>query len=374
MKIAALIANRANLARSLTVLEALSEMPGVELVVIACSSFVLEKFGRPVDGMPKLRGMKVIEVFSNIEGETLETQAKSTGLLITELAGILKREEVTSLIVVADRFEVVCGAIAASYQNIPLIHIQGGEVSGNIDDKVRNAVTMFADLHFPCSAPANDRLSTMTGRKGAVHQYGCPAMDLVYRHEYSPPVDVLRSYSHVGHLPEPGEPYTLVVFHPETELYDEARARAAQLLDTICGLPDHTIVMLWPNIDAGSDAVAKSIRVFRERNPDAKLSVFKHLSADNYLDVMMGAQILVGNSSSFLREGAHLAKPAVVVGVRQSGRDTGENVIIAPDLGEVLKQSILEARTMRPKASSMYGTGDAGERIAQEIVGFLAKR
>jgi UDP-hydrolysing UDP-N-acetyl-D-glucosamine 2-epimerase len=373
--ISILLTNRANLARCQTIIEHLSSAGDCRVTLLACSSFVLDKFGRAVDLLPKYPNTSLIEITSNIEGETLETQAKSTGLLLIELSSILNRERPDALVVVADRFEVLAGAIAASYQNIPLVHIQGGEVSGNIDDRVRNSVSMLSDLHFPCSDSALQRLKAMAGRRGDVFNYGCPAIDLLHLRAPIDPWNVLDRYSHVGRAPGPGIPYLLLVFHPETELYEHARARSASFLATMTG-PEigMPIVMLWPNVDAGSDAVAKEIRSLREANGNLPLAIYKHFAPEDYLDVMRGASVLVGNSSSFLREGLHLGKPSVVVGARQANRDAGDNVIYAADLGADLILRVHEALRRKVMPASIYGHGRAGEQIAAGILRFVETR
>lgn len=373
--IAILLTNRANLARSQTVIEHLSRSSECKITILACSSFVLEKFGRPVDKIQNYPLTTLIEITSNIEGETLETQAKSTGLLLIELSSILCREKPDALIVVADRFEILAGAISAAYQNIPVVHIQGGEVSGNIDDRVRNAVTMLSDLHFPCSAPAVERLNKMAGLRGDVVNHGCPAMDLIYHHEPNDPWKVLDLYTHVGSAPKSGTPYLLLVFHPETDLYEQARARAEAFFSAMVSdeIGMH-LVVLWPNVDAGSDAVAKEIRRLRESHFNLPLAVYKHFSPEDYLDVMRGACVLVGNSSSFLREGLHLGKPAVLVGVRQANRDTGKNAEFASDLGPDLVAKVRNAIHREVSPGNMYGVGGAGKGIAREILRFLDTR
>lgn len=370
--IAILLTNRANLARSQTVIEYLSKSDECRITILACSSFVLEKFGRAVTLIRDYPNTSLIEITSNVEGESLETQAKSTGLLLIELSSILNRERPDALVVVADRFEILAGAIGAAYQNIPVVHIQGGEVSGNIDDRVRNAVSMLSDLHFPCSSPAVRRLETMAGRRGEIINHGCPAMDLVYTHVPVDPWKILQNYSHVGLTPSPDTPYLLLVFHPETELYEQAQARAEAFLTAMtCPVIDMHLVMLWPNVDAGSDAVAKAIRRLRESHANLPLAVYKHFKPEDYLDVMRGASVLVGNSSSFLREGLHLGKPAVVVGARQANRDAGENVVFAADLGVDLISKVREALVRKVTPGAMYGVGHAGKRIAEDILRFV---
>ena len=118
----------------------------------------LEKYGNAVSIIEKDGKYPLVKLMTNIDGTTLQTQAISTSLVISSLSQRLENDRLTALLVVADRFEVLGGAISAAYMNIPLVHIQGGEVSGNIDNKVRYATSALADLHFPCSFEAYNRL------------------------------------------------------------------------------------------------------------------------------------------------------------------------------------------------------------------------
>ena len=114
-----------------------------------------------------------------IEGETPSTMAKSTGLGLLELPTAFERLKPDVVITVGDRFETMATALAATYMNIPLAHTMGGEVSGNIDESIRHAVTKFAHVHFPASQGAADRIVKLGEDPEAVHLVGCPRMDLV---------------------------------------------------------------------------------------------------------------------------------------------------------------------------------------------------
>ena len=375
MKIGFLLANRANWARSKTVIKSLTMSPQVSVVVFACSGFILDRYGHAVDEIKQFTpSVKIKIIHNNIEGETPLTQSLSTGILISQLGTSMAEEHLSCFVVVADRFEVIAGAISASYQNIPLIHIQGGEISGNIDDKVRNAVSAMADVHFPCTQLAFSRLAKDRMVRGQVKFLGCPAMDILSEARKDNCDDILKNTSHTGVNKKSGKPYNLIVYHPETENFDQALDLASEFFSKIyeTSKQRHQVV-LWPNNDAGSYLCAKALRQYREKKPDADISFYKHFTAEKYACVILGAQILVGNSSSFIREGEVLKKSAIIVGKRQKGRDLGPNVSTVENLKDLSIDQMLQEANPPVKQRNDYGNGRAGTSIANEILNFLSE-
>ena len=157
----------------------------------------LEKYGNAVSLIEKEKKYPLVKLMTNIDGTTLQTQTISTSLVISSLAQRLTFDKLSAFLVIADRYEVLGGAISASYMNIPLVHIQGGEVSGNIDNKVRYATSALADLHFPCSIEAYRRLIKYYP-KNKVFNFGCPAMDLVSINANKCIETILKKSGHVG--------------------------------------------------------------------------------------------------------------------------------------------------------------------------------
>ena len=374
MKIGFLLANRANWARCKTVIKSLATSPDVSVIVFACSGFVLDRYGHAVDEIECfIPSVKIKILNNNIEGETPLTQSLSTGILISQLGTSMAEEKLSCFVVVADRFEVIAGAICASYQNIPLIHIQGGEISGNIDDKVRNAVSAMADMHFPCTELAFHRLVRDRMVRGQVKFLGCPAMDLLSAAQKCDYDEILMATPHTGKQKKTGKPYNLIVYHPETENFDRALDLASMFFSKIYEASTHRHqVVLWPNNDAGSYLCAKAIRQHREKMPDSDISFYKHFTAENYACVISGAEILVGNSSSFIREGDVLKKAAIIVGERQRGRDIGPNVSTVQNLEDLSVNQMLQETKAPTNQSNDYGNGKSGTAIANEILNFLS--
>ena len=207
-KICVVVASRANYGRVKYLMKAIQSRPDLELQVIVGASTLLERFGKAInvikaDGFTPARSIHYV-----IEGETLATQAKSTGLGIVELSSAFEDLQPDMVVTVADRFETMATAIAATYLNIPLVHLQGGEVSGNIDDRVRHAITKLADLHFVASELSAQRVVSMGEDSRYVFNYGCPAMDILANEDMSISNEQMSRYLGVGRPIDWSKPYS----------------------------------------------------------------------------------------------------------------------------------------------------------------------
>ena len=180
-KICVVITARPSYARIKTVLESVRNHPDLKLQLVVGGSALLERYG-PAIKVIEADGFKPDAVVHMVvEGENLVTTAKSTGLGVVELATILDNLKPDVVVSVADRYETIATAIAASYLNIPVAHVQGGEVTGSIDEKVRHAVTKLANLHFVSNQQAADRVIRMGEDPKTVFATGCPSVDLAAR-------------------------------------------------------------------------------------------------------------------------------------------------------------------------------------------------
>ena len=363
-KICIVVASRANYGRVKTVLEAISSHPDLELQLIVGASALLYRFGSVVDVI-RADGFAVdATLYCIVEGENPTTMAKSTGLAILELATLYENLKPDIVLTVADRFETMATAIAASYMNIPLAHTQGGELTGSIDESVRHAITKLAQVHFPATERAGEILIRMGEEPENVFVTGCPAIDLAGR--VTAPADeaLFGRYGGVGWVIDPSRPYLVVLQHPVTTEYGRGLEQINETLAAVQGIGMQT-VWLWPNVDAGSDDISKGLRMFRERNREAPVHFYRNFSPEDYISLIRGCACMVGNSSSAIREGAFLGTPAVNVGSRQDHRERGPNIVDVP-----CEREAIEAATRRQlehgayPPDRLYGDGRAGERIA----------
>jgi len=361
-KIAVVVASRANYARIRSVLSAIRDHAKLELQFIVGASAMLERYGSVID-IIRAEGFEPdATVHMVIDGETPLTMAKSTGLAIIELSSIFDRLKPDIVVSVADRYETMATAIAASYMNIHLAHTQGGEVTGSIDESVRHSITKLAHFHFPATELSRQRITQLGEDPANIFVTGCPALDLISETDLSTPPII--SNQGVGNPIDPSTPYLLVIQHPVTTEFKETTKQIETTIDAIDRLKYPTI-WLWPNVDAGSDAISHQLRVFREIKDPQYLYMVKNFSPTEYLQVMNSAGCGVGNSSSFLREGALLGLPIVNIGSRQQGRERAKNVIDVPYNADEIEQAIKkQLKKKRYEPFHLYGDGQAGKKIA----------
>ena len=365
-KICVVVNSRANYARIKSVLKSTRSHPDLDLRLIVGASALLYRFGAAVNVIREDGFEPDAIVHSILEGETPTTMAKSTGLGIVELATHFENLKPDVVLTVADRFETIATAVAASYMNIPVAHTQGGEVSGSIDESVRHAVTKLSHIHFPATERARDFLVRMGEAPEAVHLTGCPSLDLLVGIDLSLPPGLLERYGGTGAVVDPDRPYLVVLQHPVTTEYGDSLTQIGETLAAIERLSRRGMqaVWLWPNVDAGSEDIAKGMREFRERYKPDSIHFFRNLGAEDYVRLINRAACLVGNSSSGIREGAFLGIPCVNIGSRQRGRERGPNVIDVPHAADSIEAAI--GRQMahgRYEPSHTYGDGHAADRI-----------
>jgi len=366
-KVCVVVASRANYARIKYLLKAINEDNRLKLQLIVGASALLYKFGRAVDIMAQDGFEPDWRIHYLVEGENLTTQAKSTGMGIIELSTAFGELEPDVVVTVADRYETMATAIAASYLNIPLAHVQGGEVSGNIDDKVRHAITKLSYLHFPSTKKSAERIIKMGEDPERVFLTGCPALDIVHHIDKALLPKEYFAEKGTGIPFDPGKEYILILQHPVTTSFGDGTEQMRETLAAAKDIP-MTKLLLWPNADAGSDDVSKAIREFHEANRDANFSYHINFSPEVYANLLANASCLVGNSSSFIREGSFLGTPAVIVGDRQEGREHGANVTFAGyDRKDILSKIQAQIKHGRYPSEKIFGTGCAGERIAKHL-------
>lgn len=363
-KVCVVVNSRANYGRIKSVMTAIQEHPELDLQLLVGASALLHRFGSVIDMIRQDGFEPTAVVHSIVEGETPTTMAKSTGLGILELASQFENIRPDIVLTVADRFETIATAIAASYMNIPVAHTQGGEITGSIDESVRHAVTKLSHIHFPATQRAHDFLLRMGEAPDTVHLTGCPAMDLVADADLTLPPDLFTRYRGVGAEIDPGKPYLVVLQHPVTTEYGEGFAQIGETLDAVSRI-GLQVAWLWPNVDAGSDDVSKGLRVFRERHQPDYLHFYRNFAPEDYARLIANCACLVGNSSSGLREGTFLGVPCVNIGTRQTGRERGPNVIDVPYQAAAIEAALLRQIAHGPYGrSALFGDGQAGRRIA----------
>jgi UDP-hydrolysing UDP-N-acetyl-D-glucosamine 2-epimerase len=365
-KVCVVLVDRANYGRLKPVMRAIAAHPKLELQVVAAGTMVLERFDQPVNVVRKDGFTVDGEIYIELEGSTPATMAKSVGFGMVEFASEFQRLKPDVVLIIGDRYEALSAAVAAAYMNICILHIQGGEVSGSIDESARHAISKFAQFHFPSTKRSAEYLLRMGERPDSILGVGCPSSDIAREMNRQVSDEILHQRGGGARI-DVNKPFLLVIFHPTTTEYGGERAQMEALLAALNDVQQQA-VLLWPNIDAGSDRVTKAIRVFRDRHEPSWLRTIINLPPKDYLKVLATTACAVGNSSSFVRDAGYFGTPVVLVGNRQDGRETDEHVRRAlPTHQEILDSIRFQLSHGRYAPSNLYGDGYVAQRIADGL-------
>ena len=366
-KVCVVITARPSYSRIKTALTAIKKNPDLELQLVTAASALLDRYGTAVDFIERDGFEVAARVYMVLEGENPTSMAKTTGIGLLELATVFDNLKPDMVVTIADRYETLATAIAAAYMNIPVAHIQGGEVTGSIDEKVRHAVTKLADLHLVSTECAGQRVRKMGERADKIHVTGCPSVDLAAEMMSDPSLNFnpFQKYGGVGDLNDLQNGYLVVMQHPVTTEYKLSRDQIFQTLEAVhkIGLPT---LLFWSNVDAGADGTSNGIRTFRETVKPENMHFFKNMSPTDFLRLLYNSKCLVGNSSVGIRECSYMGVPVVNIGSRQTGRERGQNVLdVDYDKDQIQKAIHSQIKAGKYPIDTLYGDGKAGERISK---------
>ena len=291
---------------------------------------------------------------------------RGLGTLLRESVAALDAVRPDMLFVHADRAEHLLMALSAATRGLLVAHTQGGDVSGNIDEQQRHAITKLAHLHFPETADAAARLALLGEDSWRIHKVGSLYVERIVARMF-PPADTVRERYGLG----AEGPYVIVLVHPETW---KSKAENFALADAVLSAVEKTgmhALVVYPCSDPGFAGVVEAIEVRRGRSG---IAIHKNVPNIDFLGLLSGATALVGNSSAALVEAPYLRLPAVNVGERQRDRMRDVNVVDAADqtagavsdaLRHVLEDSVF--RTGLTHAGGMLGDGTASCRILEIV-------
>ncbi|XP_053713476.1 bifunctional UDP-N-acetylglucosamine 2-epimerase/N-acetylmannosamine kinase-like isoform X1 [Synchiropus splendidus] len=295
-----------------------------------------------------------------VRGEDESAMVESVGLALVKLPDVLNRLKPDILIIHGDRFDALALATAAALMNIRILHVEGGEVSGTIDDSIRHAITKLAHYHACCTRRAEQHLIAMCEDHNRILLSGCPSYDKLLGKQRDDYLDIIRKW--LGDKAQEGN-YIVALQHPVTTDIQHSIKIYGLMLDALISFNKRTLI-LFPNIDAGSKEM---VRVMRkkgiEQHPNFR--AVKHIPFEEFITLVSHAGCMIGNSSCGVREAGAFGTPVVNLGTRQTGRETGENVLHVRDADT--QNKVFHALQLqfgkRYPCSKIYGDGNAVPRI-----------
>ncbi len=304
------------------------------------------------------------EMHFNLEGDTYTTKTKTAGLGIIEFSSVFEQIKPDIVVVRGDRFEVLAAAVAAAFMNIPIAHIEGGDLSGTIDESVRHAITKLAHIHFATNEEASLRLQTMGENPEYIFNFGSPDLEVPEKLGVSAP-DITVTGS--GASLDLRKEYIVVLYHPVTSEMEDVVVHTKTVLDAVHELSVQA-VWFWPNFDVGSEQISRQLRIFNDQVHNHKIRFMRYLYPEEWFGLLRHAKALVGNSSAGIKECSLLGVPVVNIGSRQQQRLRAENVLDVPHdlalLKNAIRRQILHGRY---PASSLYKGVSPSKNIAERI-------
>ena len=359
-KICVVTGNRSEYSKLKPVMRAIKNHPGLKMILIVTASHLLDDFGRTMEIIKK-DGFKIDAVSRTIAaGEDLTSMSKSVGLCALEMPTLFNLYNPDIVLVSGDRFDILGVVTSAALMNIPVAHLEGGELSGTVDESIRHAITKLAHIHFPATAESAARIIKMGENKNLVFNVGCPASDVILSLKPSP--GIFKKYQ----LDEK-KPFLMAVQHPVTTEYNFVSRQIGETLGAVNDLGIQTI-MLYPNVDAGSKIITREIRLFQEEHKLEHITFYKHIPFEDYISLLSQTACLVGNSSTGIRETCYFGTPTVNIGTRQNARERGKNVIdVNYDKNRIKKAILKSIRHGKYQPEYIYGKGNSAAKIVQVL-------
>jgi len=367
-KVCFIITSFIHYSRNILILRELQKRSDVELHVVLAGTALSSKYVSVAIGIKDRLAQEgfshLHEMHFNLEGDNVVTKTKTTGLGIIEFSSIFERLAPDVVVVRGDRFEVLAAATAAAFMNIPLAHIEGGDLSGTIDESVRHAITKLAHIHFATNNEALLRLYRMGENPKYVFNFGSPDLEVPHALGISPP-DL--SVTGSGAVLDLSKEYIIVLYHSVVSELDSIVPDTQHVLQAVHGLGMQT-VWFWPNFDVGSEQISRQLRIFNDQIHNHKIRFMRYLHPEEWFGLLRSAKVLVGNSSAGIKECSSLGIPSVNVGSRQRGRLRAENVLDVPHERSAIARAIRKQLAHgHYRASTLYQGTETGKKIAECI-------
>ncbi|OGW56944.1 MAG: UDP-N-acetyl-D-glucosamine 2-epimerase, UDP-hydrolysing [Nitrospirae bacterium RIFCSPHIGHO2_02_FULL_42_12] len=357
-RIACMTATRADYPRVKSVLREIINRPNLELELIVTGTHLLKEFGYTIHEIEN-DGFSIssqIEMYSN--DDSPYGMAKAAARCASGIADTLKDIKPDIFLLTVDRIETLAAAQSAVYMNIPVAHIQGGEVTGTIDESIRHAVTKLSHIHFPATIDAGERIIKMGEDPKNVYVVGCPYLDIIRTLEYKTKNELAKQY---GFNLE--KPLIIFIQHPVTTEYGHGVDQIKISIEALKRFPEAEIIAIYSNADAGGREIIATMREF------SQFHIFPNIKSEDFLSLMKNANVMVGNSSTGIREAPSFRLPVVNIGTRQNGRLCAENVINVPHdielVAKAIKKSLYDKEFQETvgRVTNPYGDGFSAKRI-----------
>jgi UDP-N-acetylglucosamine 2-epimerase (hydrolysing) len=329
--------------------------PEFEYSIFATGMHMLAKYGSTLLEIRRA-GFDAVFPFINQDSAISTQMDLVLGNTIHGL-GLYVREYRPDLIVVhGDRVETLAGAVVGALNNVLVAHVEGGEVSGTVDELLRHSVSKLSHLHFVSNTEARMRLIQMGEAPETIYVIGSPDIDVMVSDDL-PGLDAVRQRYAI-----PFDKYSILMYHPVTSELPLLEQHIEAVLDGLAAVPSNYVV-IYPNNDSGSDTI---LRAYQRFDDDPRVRVIPSMRFEYFLTLLKHARAIVGNSSAGIREAPVYGVPTVNTGTRQMNRFCHSSIVNVPEDAAAIAEA-LRHLPERGVPSQYFGTGDSADRFMDEL-------
>lgn len=353
-RIVFLTGTRADFGKLKSLIEITRNQPNFDVHIFVTGMHMLKEYGYTLKEVEKC-GYTNIYPFQNHTHET--TMDLTLAKTIEGFSAFVAITNPDLIVVHGDRIEALAGAIVGSLNNVLVAHIEGGEVSGTVDELLRHAVSKMSHIHFVSNEKAKQRLLQMGERPEAVAVIGSPDVDVMLSDKL-PDVATAKAYYTIDF-----NQYAIAMFHPVTTEVENMQRYAEQFVDALLN-DDTNYVVIFPNNDLGSSAI---LNAYKKLEHHARFKIFPSLRFEYFLTLLKNARFIVGNSSAGIREAPYYGLPAVNIGTRQQNRALHKDVIHTDYGYQEILTAITQAKTSTFEKEDLFGVGNSDQLFLSTI-------
>lgn len=353
-RIVFLTGTRADFGKLKSLIEITRNQPNFDVHIFVTGMHMLKEYGYTLKEVEKC-GYTNIYPFQNHTHET--TMDLTLAKTIEGFSAFVANTNPDLIVVHGDRIEALAGAIVGSLNNVLVAHIEGGEVSGTVDELLRHAVSKMSHIHFVSNEKAKQRLLQMGERPEAVAVIGSPDVDVMLSDKL-PDIDTAKAYYTIGF-----NQYAIAMFHPVTTEVENMQRYAEQFVEALLN-DDTNYVVIFPNNDLGSSAI---LNAYKKLEHHTRFKIFPSLRFEYFLTLLKNAQFIIGNSSAGIREAPYYGLPAINIGTRQQNRALHKDVIHTDYGYQEISTAITQAKTSTFEKEDLFGTGNSDQLFLSAI-------
>ena len=341
-KIVFLTGTRADFGKLSSLMDIIESNDSFECHIFVTGMHTLEKYGNTFDEVQK-KGYKNITIFENQTNTILQDIILANTVI--GFSEYVKKISPDMIIVHGDRIEALAGAIVGSFNNILVSHIEGGEISGTVDELIRHAVSKLSHIHFTANDEAKERLIQLGEAKDSIFTIGSPDIEIMTSVEL-PTIEAVSKYYEI-----PFRDFGVLIFHPVTTELDTLKDQIDQIVSSLID-SNKNFIVIYPNNDNGTDIIIKKIH---ELENNKNFRIFPSIRFLYFLTILKHAKFILGNSSAAVREAEVFGTPAINIGSRQKNRSKNKEIINVEPKKDLILNAIQNIENIRFDEKSFFG-------------------